>query len=190
MIDSEKTYNAIADLLVALGAHEGEHTQDTPRRVTEAWAEALAGYEEDPREHLRCQLTAPDKPGLIMVSGIRLVSTCALHLLPIAGTATIGYRPHPGDPVTGLSKLVRVVDGYAQRLQVQEHLGYQVANAMQEVLSPIGAGCLITAAHSCMTLRGVKDPHSVTTTHSLTGAWVPGHPDVVALLDEHGRNIP
>lgn len=189
MIDTEKTYNAIEDLLIALGVNEGERTQDTARRVTQVWTEALAGYGEDPRDHLRCQFTAPDTPGLIMVAGIRLVSTCAFHLLPIVGTVSVGYRPHPGDPVVGLSKLMRVVNGYAHRLQMQERLGYQVASAIQDVLRPLGAACLITATHSCMTLRGVNDPASVITTQSLTGAWVPGHPDVAPLLAEHARSI-
>ncbi|MUM16574.1 GTP cyclohydrolase I [Mycobacterium sp. CBMA271] len=188
MIDMDKAELAIADFLVAAGVDEGEHTRETPSRVARAWREALTGYEEDPAVHLRRQFEAPDDPGLVIVAGIRLVSTCAHHLLPITGHATVAYRPEPGNRVVGLSKLARVLHGYARRLQVQERIGYQVVEALRAELRPVGAACVITATHGCMAMRGVMEPHAVTTTHALAGQWRPEHPDVRAVLDEHNKN--
>jgi GTP cyclohydrolase I len=188
-MDVEKASAAVADLLVALGVDEGAHTADTPARVARAWKEALAGYQVDPRRHLERVFPAPTDPGLVIVSGIAVRSTCAHHLLPITCTSTVAYRPGPGQPVVGLSKLARVIGDYARRLQVQERLGYQTAAALQEVLNPIGAACVISAAHGCISLRGVEQHDAMTTTQSLTGAWAPGDPDVVAIMDEHRRTV-
>lgn len=185
MIETDKAALAIADLLVALGVDEGEHTAQTPQRVANAWSEALAGYDEDPGTHLLRRFEGPAEPGLVVVSGVRIASTCAHHLLPIVGTATIAYRPRRGDRIVGLSKLVRVINGYARRLQVQERLGHQVSGTIQRVLSPVGAACVITAAHGCMIWRGVQDYDAVTTTQALAGEWDAGHPDVRLVLTEH-----
>lgn len=176
---------AVRMLLDALGVDEGDHTADTPRRVAAAYRHQLAGYESDPREHLRTTFSAPPDPGLVIESGIRVTSMCAHHLLPITGTATIAYRPRVGQRVVGLSKLARVLDGYARRLQVQEQLGAQVAAALQDELSPLGAGCVITAEHGCMTLRGVMQHGAVTTTTSWTGQWRNGHADRDDVMHEH-----
>src|SRR5690606_15215668 len=127
----------------------------TPRRVAAMWAEVLAGYSQDPAEHLTVTFPAPPDPGLVVVAGIRVQSTCAHHLLPISGTATVAYRPGLGRRVVGLSKLARLVEGYSRRLQVQERLGHQVVDAIDRRLAPDGAACVITAEHGCMTLRGV-----------------------------------
>ncbi|WP_067821457.1 GTP cyclohydrolase I [Actinomadura kijaniata] len=189
MINLDKAENAVADLLLALGVDEGEHTRETPRRVAKAWAETLAGYNDDPARHLDRRFSTTHDPGLIIVAGIRLNSTCAHHLLPVTGTATVAYRPRPGDQIVGLSKLARVVHGYARRLQVQERIGHQVANAVQEALNPVGAACVITAEHGCMTVRGVGEPATVTTTHASTGEWGPGHPDLQAVLTDHAASL-
>jgi GTP cyclohydrolase I len=188
-VDVEKAAVAVADLLTALGVDEGAHTADTPNRVAKAWAAALAGYQVDPARHLAKVFPAPHDPGLVMVSGIAVRSTCAHHLLPITGTATVAYRPGVGAPVVGLSKLARVLGDYAARLQVQERLGWQVATALQRVLEPIGAACVISAAHGCISLRGVEQHDALTTTYALTGAWAPGDPDVEAILAEHRRTV-
>lgn len=163
---------AVADLLSALGVDEGAHTADTPRRVAAAWRDQLAGYAEDPRAHLKKTFPAPENPGLVVVSGLRLQSTCAHHLLPITGRATVAYRPRVGDPVVGLSKLSRLLDGYARRLQVQEQIGAQVVTAIQDVLDPVGSACVITAEHGCMSIRGVMEPGATTTTTALGGEWL------------------
>lgn len=191
MIDNEKAAGAIADLLAALGVDEGDHTEDTPGRVARSWAEHLAGYQEDPGTHLLRTFSPPvGDAGLVMVGGIRFVSTCAHHLERIVGTATVAYRPRHGQPVVGLSKLARVVEGYARRLQVQEKLGREVVDAMQRVLDPAGAACILTAAHGCMALRGVNQPASVTTTHSWAGGWqFSTNADTDAVLSEHNRSV-
>lgn len=189
MIDMDRAAIAVGELLHALGVDEGDHTMNTPHRVARSWGEHLAGYQEDPREHLRRTFSAPPDAGLVVVGGIRFVSTCAHHLERIVGTATVAYRPQPGQPVVGLSKLARVVEGYARRLQVQERLGRQVADAVNEVLSPVGAACLMTAAHGCMALRGVNQPAAVTTTFSWAGHWDTTHEDARAVMDEHNRSV-
>lgn len=182
---------AVADLLGALGAaaEEPEHTEDTPRRVAAAYRHQLAGYGEDPRKHLAKTFPGPANPGLVVVTNLSVASMCAHHLLPITGYATVAYRPKPGQPVVGLSKLSRLLDGYARRLQVQEQLGNQVAHALQDVLDPIGAAALITAEHGCMTLRGVMQKGSRTTTACWTGDWDldPLNVDRSAVLAEHQR---
>jgi GTP cyclohydrolase I len=180
---------AVADLLAALGVDEGDHTLETPTRVAKAWRHMLAGYREDPRLHLLKQFSAPIVPGLVCVTGIPVATTCAHHMLPITGTATVAYLPAIGQNVVGLSKLSRVLEGYARRLQVQEQLGYQVATALQEVLNPVGAACVITAAHGCMSLRGVQQPGTVTTTVATSGEWLadPTDPVLAEVLAQHRR---
>lgn len=177
---------AIASLLDAFGLDEGEHTARTPRRVAEAWADMLCGYQEDPRRHLEVTFPAPDDPGLVVVHGITVTSTCAHHMLPIAGRATVAYRPGPGQRVVGLSKLARVVHGYARRLQVQEQLTEQVAAALHEVLSPDGVTVLVTATHDCMRLRGVGEQGSATTTAAHRGAL--GDDDAAIIRAGHFDN--
>lgn len=189
MIDQEKAVSAVADLLVALGVDADVHTRDTPRRVASAWCEALSGYSEDPARHLKQRFDSPEDAGLIIVAGIRMVSTCAHHLLPIVGSATVAYRPQPDQGLVGLSKVVRVVQGYSRRLQVQERLGYQITRAMLDTLRPVGCACLITARHDCMAVRGVKDSSTTTTTKSILGRWTPEHPDVLSADAEHRSSL-
>lgn len=188
-MDLVKATAAVQDLLVALEVDEGDHTADTPDRVARAWATALAGYQADPARHLDRTFSAPHVPGLVVQCGIRVVSTCAHHLLPITGVATIAYLPHPGDPVVGLSKLARVLHDYAARLQIQEHLGSEVAHCIQDVLEPVGAACVITAEHGCMSLRGVEEPEAATTTVALTGAWTYDTAEVAELLAQHRAKV-
>lgn len=176
---------AVVALLEALGVPRSEHTTDTPRRVARSWRHALRGYLEDPRRHL--ETTFPCEPGapLVVQSGIRVVSTCAHHLLPITGWATVAYRPRKGARIVGLSKLARLVEGYAARATVQEHIGGETARALVEVLDVAGAACIITAEHGCMSLRGVAQPAARTTTTSLAGRWTPTHADVDLVMRAH-----
>lgn len=168
-MDMDAATAAVKMLLDAFGVNEGDHTADTPDRVARAWREQLSGYQEDPRTHLYKTFSAPEDPGLVVVSGIAMKSTCAHHLLPFTGRATVAYRPCPGQDVVGLSKLARVLQGYAKRLQVQERIGAQTAQAIRDVLKPSGAMVMITATHDCMRLRGVEDPEAVTTTMAKIG---------------------
>jgi GTP cyclohydrolase I len=185
---TEPVAAAVAQFLYALGVDEQDHTSDTPRRVAKAWAHMLGGYNEDPVVHLgpSKQFSAPDVPGLVIVTGIPVTSTCAHHLLPITGNATVAYLPKPGDQVVGLSKLSRVLEGYARRLQVQEQLGSQVVDAIT-TLEPYGSACIITAAHGCMTLRGVQQHSTLTTTVALGGLWrdSAGDPMAQEVLAQH-----
>lgn len=169
MIDVDAAELAVKELLNAFGVPVDDHTASTPARSAKAWAAMLAGYSENPADHLDVTFSAPSDPGLVIVSGVRLQSMCAHHLLPFSGVATVAYRPSPGQRIVGISKLARVVSGYAARLQVQEQIGYQTIEAIKERLNPSAAMCIITAAHDCMRLRGVREPGAVTTTYATNG---------------------
>lgn len=164
---------AILALLRALGQELDDHTVRTPHRAAKMWAELLRGTQEDPAAHLSSTFSAPEDAGLVIQSGIEMVSVCAHHMLPFVGRATVAYRPSPGQKVVGLSKLTRVLQGYAARLQIQERIGWQVVDALHARLLPSGAACLITATHDCMRLRGVRDPSSSTTTIAKRGCLLP-----------------
>jgi GTP cyclohydrolase I len=141
---------------------------DTPRRVAKAYRELFAGYETDPREYL--QRTFQEVGGydeLVILKDIRVVSFCEHHMLPFLGKAHVGYLP--ADRVVGISKLARVVHGFARRLQIQEKLTAEIADAIQDILKPKGVGVVIVSEHSCMTMRGVNTPGSRLTTSSLLG---------------------
>lgn len=169
MVDVEKAALAVDQLLEAFGVPIDDHTAGTPERSARAWADILAGYSEDPADHLDVTFSAPEDPGMVIVSGVQLQSMCAHHLLPFSGLATVAYRPSPGDAIVGLSKLARVVQGYARRLQVQERIGADTVDAIMAKLRPSGAVVIITAAHDCMRLRGAREPHAETTTVASKG---------------------
>jgi GTP cyclohydrolase I len=141
---------------------------DTPGRVTRSYRELFMGYEVDPRGYLERtfeQVGGYDQ--LVVLRDIRFVSFCEHHMLPVVGRAHVGYLPT--DRVVGISKLARVVHGFARRLQIQEKLTAEIAGAIDQVLKPKGVGVVIEAEHSCMTLRGVNTPGSSLTTSHLTG---------------------
>ena len=141
---------------------------DTPARVARSYRELFAGYEVDPRDYL--ERTFEEVGGydeLVVLKDIRFVSFCEHHMLPVVGRAHVGYLPT--DRVVGISKLARVVHGFARRLQIQEKMTSEIANAIQEVLRPQGVGVVIEAEHSCMTLRGVNAPGTSLTTSHLMG---------------------
>lgn len=179
---------AVKLLLQALRVDEGDHTADTPKRVAKSWRAQLAGYNEDPALHLEKQFSAPERPGLVAVHGIRFASTCAHHLLPITGTATIAYRARNGASVVGLSKLSRLLEGYAKRLQVQERIGSQIIDALMDKLDPVGCAVILTAEHGCMTVRGVNQPGAATTTVATGGQWDDWHPEVTQLIAIHHKH--
>jgi len=146
-----------------------EGLKDTPSRVARSYAQLFSGYDEDPRSYL--ERTFEETGGydeLIVLSNVRVVSFCEHHMLPVVGVAHIGYLPR--DRVVGISKLARVVQGFSRRLQIQEKLTLDIAEAIQDVLNPLGVGVVIEAEHSCMTLRGVNTPGSKLSTSRLLGA--------------------
>jgi GTP cyclohydrolase I len=145
-----------------------EGLAETPRRVLKAYRELFAGYEADPRDYL--QRTFEEVGGydeLVVLRDIRVVSFCEHHMLPFLGRAHVGYLP--SDRVVGISKLARVVNGFARRLQIQEKLTAEIAQAIQDILQPQGVGVVIVSEHSCMTMRGVNAPGTRLTTSKLLG---------------------
>lgn len=143
---------------------------ETPARVAKAFQEFYAGYEQDPRDVLAktfSEVGGYDE--MVTVRDIRVESHCEHHMVPFTGVAHVAYLPD--QRVVGLSKLARLVDLYSRRLQVQERLTVQIADAIEQVLQPRGVGVVIEAAHECMTCRGVRKPGSATVTSRLTGAF-------------------
>ncbi|MGV8996104.1 MAG: GTP cyclohydrolase I FolE [Parvibaculaceae bacterium] len=142
---------------------------DTPARVARSYSELFSGYDTDPHEYLeRVFEEVGGYDELIVLRNIRVVSFCEHHMLPVTGFAHVGYLP--SKRVVGISKLARVVQGFARRLQIQEKLTADVAKAIATVLKPRGVGVVIQAEHSCMTIRGVNNPGSVLSTSHLIGA--------------------
>lgn len=147
-----------------------EGLRDTPKRVAEAYSEFFAGYTQDPVEVL--SRTFEDVHGyddLVMLRDIRLESHCEHHMLPIIGVAHVAYLPR--DRVVGISKIARVVEIFAKRLQTQETMTAQIAEAMEQALNPRGVAILIDALHQCMTTRGVHKPGASTITTRFTGVF-------------------
>ena len=145
-----------------------EGLRDTPGRVVKSYRELFAGYDVDPRQYL--QRTFEEVGGydeLVILKDIRVVSFCEHHMLPVIGRAHVGYLPT--DRVVGISKLARVVNGFSRRLQIQEKLTAEIAEAIQDILEPAGVGVVIEAEHSCMTLRGVNTAGSMLMTSRLLG---------------------
>jgi len=141
---------------------------DTPARVARSYRELFAGYETDPREYL--ERTFEEVGGydqLVILKDIRFVSFCEHHMLPVLGRAHVGYLPT--DRVVGISKLARVVGGFARRLQIQEKMTAEIADAIDEVLRPQGVGVIVEGEHSCMTMRGVHSTGSALITSALRG---------------------
>jgi len=143
---------------------------DTPRRVAKAWKEYARGYEEDPAVHLsRTFHEVGGYDEIVLLKDIPFQSHCEHHMAPIIGKASIAYLP--GDKVVGISKLARVLHGFARRLQVQERLTAQVADAIWDHLQPKGVAVVIEASHACMTARGVQTPGVMMTTSRMMGTF-------------------
>lgn len=169
MVTREEAEDAVRTLIRWAGDDpEREGLLETPARVVKAYEELFSGYEADPKEYLR--RTFEEVGGydeLVVLSDIPVVSFCEHHMLPFLGRAHVGYLPDRR--VVGISKLARVVQGFARRLQIQEKLTAQVAEAIQDLLQPRGVGVVVRAEHSCMTMRGVNTHGSSLTTSTLLG---------------------
>jgi len=182
---------AVRTLIAAAGDDPyREGLRDTPARVARAYGEWFSGYAVDPAQLLRRVFTdAEDYDDTVLLRDIPFVSTCEHHLAPIIGKAAIAYLP--GDKVVGISKLARVLHGFARRLQVQERLTDQIADAIMEVLKPSGVGVVIEAAHFCMMMRGVQKQNSRTVTSALRGIFRDDSKTRVEFLRlAHGGNHP
>jgi GTP cyclohydrolase I len=167
---------------------EREGLVGTPERVARAYEEWFSGYDEDPKAIL--QRTFEETDGydeMIVLRDIRLESFCEHHLAPIVGKIHVAYLPH--HRVVGISKLARLVEAFARRLQIQEKLTAQIANTIQEVLEPRGVAVVIEAAHQCMTTRGVHKPGTVMVTSRMLGTFRSDpktRREVLAMIGNHG----
>ncbi|NQT95614.1 MAG: GTP cyclohydrolase I FolE [Candidatus Omnitrophica bacterium] len=169
-MNKKKIEKAVKDILAAIGENpDREDLQDTPRRVAEMYEEIFSGLKQDPKKELEVILGEKHSE-IILLKGIPLYSICEHHLLPFLGKAHVAYIPK-GGRVTGLSKLVRVVDILSKRPQVQERLTTQIADIIMEKLKPLGVLVVIEAEHLCMSMRGVKKPGTVTTTSAVRGIF-------------------
>ncbi len=142
----------------------------TPVRAAKAMQYLLKGYREDPEAILRQAMFHEKYQQMVVVKDIEIYSMCEHHMLPFFGKAHVGYIPR--DYITGLSKLPRVVDAFARRLQVQERLTTQIKECIQETLNPLGVAVVIEARHMCMQMRGVSKQNAVTTTSDFSGAFL------------------
>ena len=188
-VDLDRIEAAVAEILVALGEDPGrDGLQETPARVARMYAEVCSGLHEDPADHL-IRTFDLEHDEMVMVRDIPVYSLCEHHLLPFFGVAHVAYSPQKGGMITGLSKLARLVEGYAQRLQVQERLTSQVADAIQRTLDPQGTLVVVEAEHLCMSMRGVTKPGAVTVTSSVQGIFrtkVSTRLEAMRFID-HGR---
>jgi GTP cyclohydrolase I len=168
-MDKLRMERAVREILLAIGEDPGrEGLRGTPRRVAEAYEMLFSGLEEDPVRHLAVGFQE-DHREMVLVRDITLHSLCEHHLLPMIGKAHIGYIPD--GKVVGLSKLARLVEGYARRPQLQERLTSQIADALHKELGALGAIVVIEANHLCMTIRGVQQPGSMAVTSAVRGTY-------------------
>jgi GTP cyclohydrolase I len=161
-------YHEILRILGEDPAREG--LAKTPERVARAMAFLMKGYSEDPRAILTSAMFREEYKQMVLVKDIEIYSMCEHHMLPFIGKAHIAYIPD--GYITGLSKIARVVDCFARRLQVQERLTVQIRDCIQEVLNPMGVAVVVEAHHTCMSMRGVQKQNSVTTTSAFTGLFM------------------
>jgi GTP cyclohydrolase I len=160
---------AVQSILEAVGEDpQREGLRDTPRRVADMYAEVFAGLTIDPGEYLKVGFEEHHKE-MVVLRDIPFTSLCEHHLLPFVGKAHVGYIP--AGRIVGLSKLARVVDGFAKRPQLQERLTSQIADTIIEELNPVGVGVVIEAQHFCMIVRGVKKPGSTMVTSAMRGLF-------------------
>lgn len=160
----------LKSVLLSLGENpDREGLLDTPKRVIKSWGELYKGYNQSP-EDILTTFSADGYDQVVLLRDIELYSMCEHHMLPFFGKAHVAYIPN--DRVIGISKLARLVDMFARRLQIQERIGEQVTDALMQYLQPKGAACVIEAAHMCMRMRGVGKQGSVMTTSSLKGVFM------------------
>jgi GTP cyclohydrolase I len=160
---------AVREILFAIGEDpDRDGLVDTPRRVARAYREVFSGLHTDPGDHLSTTFDIIEDE-LVLVREIEVNSTCEHHLVPFMGVAHVGYIPGAGHGVVGLSKLARVVDGFARRPQVQERLTAQIADALVERLDPRGVIVVLECEHLCMTIRGAQKPNARTITTAVRG---------------------
>lgn len=190
-IDIPRIERAVREILLAVGEDpDREGLLKTPNRVARAYGELMAGLQDEPKRHLKTVFTE-NYDEVVLLRDIEFHSLCEHHLLPFTGRAHVAYLPD--GKVVGLSKLARLVEGYARRPQVQERLTTQIADALMEELSPIGAACVIEATHTCMTIRGAKKHGSTMVTSALRGIFKENpssRNEILTLMYNESKNKP
>jgi len=170
-VDTKRIEAAVLEILAAVGE---DPTRDgllmTPGRVARMYEELFTGFDENPADHLEITFAA-DHDEMVMVRDIPFASLCEHHMVPFMGRAHVAYIPGSDGRITGLSKLARLVDGYAKRLQVQERMTSQIADAIEEALDPKGVLVVVDAEHLCMSMRGVKKSGTSTITSAVRGLF-------------------
>lgn len=188
-IDLARIEKAVREILLAVGEDpDRDGLQRTPTRVAEMYAEIFSGLHEDPARHLVTTFEA-NHDEMVLVRDIPMYSNCEHHLTPFHGHARVAYIPGVDGRITGLSKIARLVDGFAKRPQVQERLTTDIADALVDALQPRGAFVLIEAEHLCMSMRGVRKPGALTVTSAVRGLFKDNpatRAEVMALL---GPNV-
>ena len=171
MVDRDRVQGLVRELLEAIGEDpQREGLADTPRRVADMYVELFEGLEADPGAHLRVTFEAGHDE-MVMVRDIPFISLCEHHLVPFTGLAHVAYLPGPDGRITGLSKLARLVEGFARRLQVQERMTTDIVEAMERELSPKGSIVVLEAEHFCVSMRGVKKSGTTTVTSAVRGVF-------------------
>ena len=170
-IDLGRIEKAVHEILEAIGEDpDRDGLVETPERVARMYAEIFRGLHEDPASHLTVTFAA-EHDEMVLVRDIPLYGSCEHHLIPFAGRAHVAYIPGADGRITGISKLARLVEGFARRPQVQERLTTQIADALVEALQPDGVLVMIEAEHLCMSMRGVKKPGALTVTSAVRGLF-------------------
>jgi len=173
-IDTESIEKGVKLILEGIGEDpKRSGIQGTPKRVASMFKEILGGLSEDPAKHMRV-IQDEKHDEMVLIKNIPLYSMCEHHLLPFAGVAHVAYIPK-GGRIVGLSKIARVVEAYARRLQVQERLTKQIADLIDQRLKPLGVMVVIEAEHMCMSMRGAKKPKSMTVTSAVRGSFRTSH---------------
>jgi GTP cyclohydrolase I len=171
VVDRHRVEGLIRELLAAIGEDPTRAgLLETPRRVADMYAELFEGFDTDPGEHLKVTFEEGHDE-IVMVRDISFTSLCEHHLIPFTGLAHVAYLPGPEGRITGLSKMARLVEGYARRLQVQERMTTQIVEAMERVMAPSGSIVVIEAEHFCMSMRGVKKAGATTVTSAVRGVF-------------------
>ena len=170
-IDLARIEKAVREILEAIGEDpDRDGLQDTPERVARMYAEICSGIHEEPGEHLTVTFEASHDE-MVLVRDIPIYSLCEHHMVPFIGHAHVAYIPGKEGRITGLSKIARLVEGFSRRLQVQEKLTVQIADAMEATLEPRGVLVVVDAEHLCMSMRGVRKSGSSTVTSAVRGLF-------------------
>lgn len=172
MVTEEEAQQAIRTILSyieGVGASNREGLEDTPQRVVESWKELHAGYQMDASELLQATFNGEGYDGIVLLRNIEFTSTCEHHLLPFSGRGHIAYIPV--ERIVGISKLARILDLHARRLQNQERITKGIADDLERELKPLGAAVILEASHGCMQCRGVAKQEAVMTTSAMRGVF-------------------